>query len=103
MPSFKNPDQIGAKLGPKLVKLVSDTVLATKLKLLDTEHRARVHSMQTVIDRAGHEIADLYRPIFEQILERDDIPDEIRDMMRKSMSGKHQWQALAGFLIGGRG
>jgi hypothetical protein len=95
-----NPNDIGSKLGPKLVKLISESVAATKLKLLDTEHRARVHSMQTVIDRAGAEIADLYRPIWQEVASEMDIPDYVRDHMEKIMSGRHQWQAIAGTALG---
>ena len=98
-----DPKDIGAKLGPKLVKLISDTIVATKLKLLDTEHRARVHSMQTIIDRAGAEIADLYRPVWEDALAQQEMPDVIRDHINKIMSGRHQWQAIAGIAFGASG
>ena len=98
-----NPNDIGTKLGPKLVKLISETVVATKLRLLDTEHRARVHSMQTIIDRAGHEVADLYRPIFEQALSEQELPDYIKEQHAKVMSGHHQWQAIAGVAFGASG
>lgn len=93
-------DDIGTKLGPKLVKLISDTIVATKVKLLDTEHRARTHSMQTIIDRAGQEVADLIRPVFEDALNDQDMPDEVRTFLQQSLSGKHQWQAIAGMVIG---
>jgi hypothetical protein len=95
-----NPDKLGTKLGPKLVHVISETIAATKLKLLDTEHRARVHSMQTIIDRAGAEIADLYRPVWEDAAQGIDMPDNIREHMDKIMSGRHQWQAIAGAALG---
>jgi hypothetical protein len=95
-----DPNKIGTKLGPKLVHVISQTIIATKVKLLDTEHRARVHSMQTIIDRAGKEIADLYRPVWEDALAEQDMPDVIREHMTKIMSGQHQWQAIAGTALG---
>lgn len=95
----KGPDQIGSKLGPKLVTLIAQTVAATKLRLLDTEHRARVHSMQTIIDRAGSEIADLYRPVFQEVIKDQDLPPEIREFVEKSISGTHQWHAIGGALF----
>ena len=98
-----DPAQLGSKLGPKMVKLISETVAATKLKLLDTEHRARVHSMQEVIDRAGREIADLYRPVWNETLAQQDMPDVVRQHMEKIVSGRHQWQAIAGLAIGSTG
>lgn len=99
----KDPSAIGGKLAPKLVTIVSDTIVATKRKLLDTEHRARVHSMQEVIDRAGREIADLYRPVLKEALQEQDLPQHIQDFVEKAMSGRHQWQAVAGMAIGSSG
>lgn len=95
----KDPEQIGTKLGPKLVALISQTIAATKLKLLDTEHRARVISMQEIIDRAGREIADLQRPIIKQVLADADLPDEVRQYIERTISGTHQWHSIAGTLI----
>lgn len=99
MRSSKDPSAIGSKLGPKLVSLISDTIVSTKRKLLDTEHRARVHSMQEIIDRAGHEIADLYRPVWEAEMGDAEIPDHVKQYMAKIMSGRHQWQAIAGMAL----
>lgn len=99
----KDPQEIGAKLGPKLVHLISQTIVATKIKLLDTEHRARVHSMQEVIDRAGHEIADLYRPVLQEVIGDTELPPSVREMLEKAMSGHHQWQAISGLAFYGTG
>lgn len=99
MPYSKGADQIGGKLGPKLVTLISQTIAATKIKLLDTEHRARVHSMQTVIDRAGHEIADLYRPVIKEVLKDQELPPEVSEFIEKTVSGTHQWHAIGGALF----
>lgn len=99
----KNPEDIGTKLGPKLVQLISQTIAATKLKLLDTEHRARVASMQEIIDRAGREVADLYRPVIQSVTKDLDVPTEIADFIEKSVSGSHQWHAIAGLALSGSG
>lgn len=103
MRSSKHPDEIGSKLGPKLVQLISQTVAATKLKLLDTEHRARVNSMQEIIDRAGREVADLYRPVMQSVIKDLELPDEVADFVEKTTSGVHQWHALAGMGFYGSG
>lgn len=95
-----DPAHIGTKLGPRLVKLISDTIVATRVRLLDTEHRARVHSMQTIIDRAGREIADLYKPVWDATLAQQDMPDVVRAHVEKIVSGRHQWQAIAGIALG---
>lgn len=103
MRSSRRPDDIGSKLGPKLVQLISQTVAATKLRLLDTEHRARVNSMQEIIDRAGREIADLYRPIMQSVMKDMDLPPELQDFVDKSTSGVHQWHAIASMGFYGSG
>lgn len=95
-----DPKHIGSKLGPKLAAIISETIVTTKRKLLDTEHRARVHSMQEVIDRAGREIADLYKPVWDATLAQQDMPDVVRAHVDKIMSGRHQWQAIAGIALG---
>lgn len=103
MPFSSNPDHLGGKLGPKLVKLVSDAVVATKLRLLDTEHRARVLSTQTIIDRAGKEVADHHRDIIKEALADRELPDTVREYFERGLSGRHQWQALASFGLYGSG
>lgn len=98
-----DPSKIGAKLGPRLVHLVSQAVIATKKGLLHTEHQARVLSMQEIIDRAGREIADLYGPIWQKEFAGQDMPDHVREHIDKIMSGRHQWQAIAGIAFGSSG
>lgn len=97
------PSDIGTKLGPKLVHLISQTIVSTKVKLLDTEHRARVNSAQEIIDRAGREIADLYRPVWDEAFAEVDMPPVYREHIDKIMSGRHQWQAIAGIAFGASG
>lgn len=95
-----NPRDIGTKLGPKLAEIISKTIVSTKVKLLDTEHKARTHSMQEIIDRAGREVADLYKPVWDEALGEQDMPDWVRTHMEKIVSGRHQWQAIAGVALG---
>lgn len=98
-----DPSKIGAKLGPKLVHLISQAVISTKKGLLHTEHQARVLSMQEIIDRAGREVADLYRPIWEADFKAQDMPPHVREHFEKIVSGRHQWQAIAGIAFGASG
>lgn len=103
MPFSNDPSKLGTKLGPKLAHLVSQAVISTKRQLLHTEHQARVLSMQEIIDRAGREIADLYGPIWKKDFNADDLPDHVREHVDKIMSGRHQWQAIAGIAFGSSG
>lgn len=90
---------IGDKLGPKLSRLIADTVIATKKGLLPTEHKIRVKAIQDTIDRMGREFAAFHRPVLGQVLESPDLSQETRDMLTSAASGEHQWQAVAGFAL----
>jgi hypothetical protein len=95
--------ELGDKLGPKLVSLVTTATLAARRGLAD--HEARVHAagVQQVIDRAGHEVADLYRPLLVPYLADDAANPAIRDFLSRAASGTHQWQAIAGLAVGASG
>jgi len=94
---------LGDKLGPKISRLVADTIVATKKGLLPTEHKLRVKATQDIIDRAGRETAALYRPLVEAGIEQHpgDMHPEVEAFLRSAASGEHQWQALAGLTTGG--
>src|SRR5229473_6756238 len=96
------PKDFGAKLLPKIVTAVSQSVIITKRGLASHEHLVRVKAMQHVIDQAGHEMADLHRPILHEMLKSDAIHPLMREYLGKIASGEHQWQALAlGGIVGG--
>lgn len=55
--------QLGDKLGPKLAQLMSDAVIRTRRQLAPHEARVQQAALQALIDRAGHEVAGLWRPL----------------------------------------
>lgn len=87
---------IGEKLGPKLIRMIRDTIIATKKGLGPHDQRIRRDALQEVIDRAGREAANLYRPIIEAALEAhgDDIHPLLLQHAEKMKSGEHQWESL---------
>lgn len=93
-------DTLGSKLGPKLARLISQTIVSTKRALGPHEHMIRVKASQDVIDRAGREVADLYRPLISALLDDPDaqIHPDAREFLGKVVSGEHQWHSLAGAL-----
>lgn len=99
MPRRHAETQLGDKLGPRLVELVTQGVIATRRAL--APHEAHVHAMglQRVIDRAGLEVADHHRELIQQILAADDdLPEWLADYLGRTASGHHQWQAITGVL-----
>jgi len=99
MRSSRDPDTLGAKIGPKLIAAVTQSVIATKKGLMPTEHALRVLAMQEIIDRAGEEFGSHIRPFAEAaILANPKMDPVIKDYLGRTASGKNQWQAVAGHL-----
>jgi hypothetical protein len=98
-------DTVGSKLGPKIAKLISQTIIATKRGMLPTEHNMRVMATQTVIDNAGREVAEHYRPVIRKILDADDgnLDADMRMFLEEAISGEHQLKAIGGLLMGPAG
>ena len=95
--------RLGDKIGPRLVDLVVQAVLATRRGLAPHEARVQAAGLQQLIDRMGREVADLYAPLLADVLKRDSLHPLLREHFAKAASGTHQWQAVAGFLVGQTG
>ena len=95
--------QLGDKLGPRLVDLAVQATLATRRGLAPVEARTRQVATQALIDRAGREVADLYRPLILEAIGAHDgqLHGLLEEFLRSAASGEHQWQALAGLAAGG--
>jgi hypothetical protein len=87
---------LGHKLGPKLSDLMVRATIAARTSLGPHEARVTAAALQQLIDRAGHEVGSLYRPLVADALKSGQLPDEIHAMVDKATSGRHQWQALIG-------
>jgi hypothetical protein len=91
--------QLGDKLGPRLVELVVQAVVGARRGLAPWEAHVRALGMQRVIDRAGHEVADHHRDLIQSLIDADDNqPDWLVDYLTRTASGHHQWQAISGAL-----
>lgn len=93
---------LGDRLGPKVARLVSEAVVATRRALGPHEVRVRRQATQDVIDQAGREIADHFRPIVRKILDLDDgsLDGDVRQFLEDSISGQHQLKAASGLITG---
>jgi hypothetical protein len=91
--------QAGDKLLPKIMAAVVQSVIATKTGLTGHEHAIRVNAGQELIDRMGHEHADLIAPFFRSLLTDETQTPEVRAFIQAVTSGDHQWQAAAGFRV----
>jgi hypothetical protein len=93
-------DRLGDKLGPRLVQLLTDATVRSRASL--APHEARVHqaASQALIDRAGHEVANLWRPLIKEAIAEagEDMHPLMTDHLTRIGSGAHQWEAIAGHL-----
>src|SRR5258708_1531818 len=96
---------LGDKLGPKIAQLVSQSVVATRRALGPHEVRVRRQATQDVIDQAGREVAEHYRPLIRKILDADhvQIDEDVRLFLEDAISGEHQLKAIGGLLMGPAG
>jgi hypothetical protein len=90
----------GDKIIPKLIPVIRDTIIATKRGLASHEKRVRTESMQEIIDRMGHEMAEVARPIMSRMLAEQQLPDDVHEMLVKATSGEHQWQSTVLTVLG---
>ena len=93
----------GAKLLPKIIHAVTQGVIATKTGLTDHELKVRINSGQELIDRMGHEGADLYSGLMAKVLSQENLAPVLRDFLAKAASGDNQWQAAGEFIFSGAG
>lgn len=93
---------LGNKLGPKVAKIVQQTIISTRRAMMPLEHHMRVKATQDIIDRAGHEVADHYGPLVDKLLEIDDgsLDPAVRQFLEDARSGEHQLKAIGGLLMG---
>jgi hypothetical protein len=87
----------GDRLLLKHARAMTMAMQAYKVGIAEHEFELHTNILQEMANREGHEIADLYRPIVEYLLERVDLPDIYRDILEKGKSGDQQWQAIALF------
>jgi len=103
MPSSKGERQFGDKLIPKLQSAIVEAVIGSKRGLLDTEHTLKVTAAKAIADIIGEELAELTQPLTDKVLDEANLPDEIKEIVRKMASGENQFQAIAGWAVGATG
>jgi hypothetical protein len=92
--------EVGDKLGPRLSKLFLSHNLALRTQLAPIESKIAAAATQIVIDKAGEEIAGLWRPFTSKLLayHGDSLPPELAHLFTRMESGLHQWEAISGNL-----
>jgi hypothetical protein len=92
--------RLGDKLGPRLVDLAVQATLATRRGLADHEAAVRTASTQTLIDRAGAEVAEHYRELLGPVLREEFGPVDpaMKDHLARAVAGTDQWHSLSSLL-----
>lgn len=94
-PSAALSGALGGKLGPRLVDLVSQSVIATRRGLAPHEAKTLAAGLQQTIDKMGEEHATFIKPITDALIARGELPPELAHSIGRAASGKHQWEARA--------
>lgn len=89
-------DQIGAKLGPRVARLVADAIVDVQRRSMPTKHKLVMHSFEAMSDQISGEVNIALRPVLRKLLDQSDLPDEIRPWLEFLHDGHGQLKALAG-------
>lgn len=94
------PREPGEKLGARLSQLMLRHNLALRAQLAPIEAKIAAAGTQQVIDRAGAEVASLYRPLITSLIEgrASDMHPVMLDFLQRTASGEHQFESIAGGL-----
>ena len=94
--------ELGHKLGPRLVDLTVQAVLAARRGLAPHEAKVQAAATQAVIDRMGHELADHYRPLLAPLLagEHGELHPDVHAFLAAAAAGNDQWKSAGTFLFG---
>lgn len=90
----------GDKLMPRIIDSVVRSVIATKVGLMDADHKVRVMATKSSADIIGHELAELMQPFLSPLIEEGKLPDPVHEVISKIASGEQQYQAIAGMAFG---
>lgn len=90
----------GERLTPTLIRAISQAIISTKHGLADHEFKLNTMIHQEMANRQGHEVADLYRPFWDQLLTHEGIDPGTRHYIEQVRSGDEQWKALSGNVAG---
>lgn len=89
--------ELGDKIGPRLASITRQHTLAVRNALAPVEAKIMAAGLQHVIDRAGVEWAQQYRPLYQAMKDAHPALDPwMADFIAQAESGQHQWQAIAG-------
>jgi hypothetical protein len=91
--------ELGDKIGPRLSQLVGAHVLAARRDHAPLEAKIRQVATQALIDKAGLEVAQHIAPLIHAAIDANpDMHPEVKAYLLRTASGKHQLQAIAGFV-----
>jgi hypothetical protein len=99
----RSAERLGDKLGPRFVDLAVQATLAARRGLAPHEARVRQAATQSLIDRAGAEVADHFAPMLAPLLRGDhgELHPDMHAFLSRAAAGTHQWHSLSGLLGSG--
>jgi hypothetical protein len=98
----RSSEHLGAKLGPRLARIVTDATLHAKVKSAPHTVRTAMHLQDQFFKLVGHEIGDTLGPTFRMLAEHPDTPAHHANTFRFLADGLGQWQTFLATTVGGQ-
>lgn len=95
--------QWGAKIGPRIAKLVSDAIIYTHMKLIGTKHKLAMMAFNAMSDEISHEVDITLGPLFAKLHDgmEESHPSYPMVHFLHTMSGQLKALAGAGLQVSG--
>lgn len=89
-------DQLGAKLGPRIAQLVSQSIVSTHKNLAGHKHNVAMSVFEGMSDQISAEVDVALKPVFLKMLDDPDLHPDLRPHLEFMAHGHGQLKALIG-------
>lgn len=96
-------DTLGAKLGPRIASLVSQSLISTHKGLSGQKHKLGMALFESMSDQISTEVDVALRPILERLLADPALHDDLRPHLEFMAHGHGQLKALVGSSLASAG
>jgi hypothetical protein len=86
----------GSKVGPRIAVLVSQAIVATHQKLIDTKHKLAMAVFRSMSDEISHEVTATLGPVYEALLKTHGDDGPLTEALQFMAYGHGQLKAIVG-------
>lgn len=92
-------DRVGARIGPRIAKLVADASIYTRMRMGPHNTRLAVHAVNEFLEQVSAEHQEHGAELWGKLTESDVAPEWARRVFGFLANGKGQWSALLGHAV----